>query len=150
MLIDDEREKALRGILNVLLSDKTVYCNSCDTNRYNPSDPACCDEMDIGTTFEHTARLIESIKTVRKRASNPYGLSGNKRATLRQQVLLPQRIYKGLNAYIRNCNLEYDKGLFNSCEIHRGSETKRSCTFCRFNQHWFMKRFPAFALAEKY
>lgn len=149
MIVDEEREKALRGIFNILLKDKTRYCNSCDANRYDDSQPICCEEMDIGTTFQHTSRLIESIKRARKNMDNPYGLVKNKRSTLRQQILLPQRIYHGLNLYIRQCDLDYDKALFNSCEIHRGSEKKRSCTFCRFNQHWFMKRFPAFSLAEK-
>jgi len=151
---------ATKAFINVWLRDPTYYCNNCGAD-YTPCctspRPAlilrtvddgsetkeavvlqckhckseiwqCCENPQIGNNKDHTYALIKQNKETVKNARNEFG--SNEGNNMRFGLSLPPRLFQDLNKYFQTT---YEKKLFNTKEELRE----------------FMKRFPAFKIAEK-
>jgi len=100
-----------------------LRCESCHKSIYQ-----CCENPQIGNNKDHTYALIKQNKEMKKDRINEYG--SNKTKTMRQGLSLPPKLHQDLNSYFQKM---YQEKLFNTQKEMRE----------------FMKRFPAFKIAEK-
>ena len=100
-----------------------LHCKNCGAEIWQ-----CCENPQIGTNKDHTYALIKQNKEIVKVARNEF--ASNEGKNMRFGLSLPPRLFQDLNKYFQTT---YEKKLFNTKEELRE----------------FMKRFPAFKIAEK-
>ena len=157
---------ATEAFINTWIADPTLYCNNCD-DMYVPCCKAprpvlikrtktegsessedvvtseavvlqckhcgaeiwqCCENPQIGNNKDHTYALIKQNKEMLKIADNEF--SSNQTKTMRLGVSMPPRLFSDLGLYFQKM---YNEKLFDEKKDLRA----------------FMKRFPAFRVAEK-
>ena len=157
---------AAEAFINTWIADPTLYCNNCN-DMYVPCCKAprpvlikrtktegsessedvvsseavvlqckhcgaeiwqCCENPQIGNNKDHTYALIKQNKEMLKIADNEF--SSNQTKTMRLGLSLPPRLFNDLGLYFQKM---YNEKLFDEKKDLRE----------------FMKRFPAFRVAEK-
>ena len=151
---------ATKAFINVWLKDPRLYCNYCGQDYHSCCEAPrpvlikrtkddgsekqeavilhckncgsevwqCCENPQIGNNKDHTYALIQQNKKITQTRQNE--LASNKDKSMRLGLSLPPRLYQDLDSYFKKT---YDEKLFNTPKEMRE----------------FMKRFPAFRIAEK-
>jgi len=119
---------ACRNYINLWLSDPTLYCNNCGMifHAAHFKDSPCCDNPQIGRSFDHMKGLVDQNKRRRYEQKNRYGSTDKK--DMRVCVSLPPKLLQELEEFYKR----HGEKLFNN---EKELQT-------------FMVRFPEFRVPE--
>lgn len=132
---DGNRKAAYDSVIDLLLRDKTPYCNNCGFKHPDRLKITfiCCDDPQIGDNMDHVRAVIAQNKEMRKSRLNAH--ASNKSQDLRWGVSIPPCIYKALD--------DYEKSL--STPDEPGRRLFKSIADVR----WFAKNYPQFSIPER-
>ena len=132
---DNNRKAAYDSVINVCLSDKSVYCANCGHPHQDRLHIQfiCCDNPQVGTNMDHAKAIIRQNKEIKKTRMNQHASTPGK--NLRWGVSLPQWLYNALD--------EYEKRLSSA------EEPGRRLFKTNDDIYWFARNYPQFAVPEK-
>lgn len=123
----NDKWTAVRALINTLLKDKTIYCNTCGQD-YSALTHPCCNEPHMGTNEQFVKLIIEQNKLIKSSRKNDLAQTDDK--SMRWGLSMPPRFLQMLeNAY----RVTYGGKLFEDNK----------------DLHAFMREFKPFTICEK-
>lgn len=121
----NDKYKSARAILELLLKDKTLYCNWCGDDYIHGF--VCCENPQIGSHADHLKAVIKQNRIVRETRNNDFASTDDK--SFRWGVSLPPRFLR-----------EWEK-------CFKTSQGEKLLGKGDLNK--FMKEFPQFCVARR-
>lgn len=138
-----DREVAIRTYINIWLKDSTIYCHTCGAH-YTELIRGCCEFPDYATNAEMTARVIRANKETRDWVDNDFASTKSK--SLRLTARIPKKLMMDLEHYLSSQGKQ-------NLPIEEFLPLEEKGYFRLFNEQyddvWFAKHFPAFAVARR-
>ena len=127
MLIkSSNRKEAYTAILNQLLTDKRLYCNTCGKD-WRPGEKRCCEDPQIGTNWDVARAVIAQCTAFRESRDNDHAAIKNR--SMRWGLSLPTFFYDALDKYEKL----HGRRLINSDK----------------DINWLIRNFPQFAIPRR-
>ena len=123
---NSDRKSAYTALINQLLRDPRVYCNSCGMTFYPKKffEEPCCKDPQIGNNYDVVKAVVAEVRELKANAKNEH--ASFSKGTIRLGLRIPPFIYEALENYEKSHGrklIESDKDI-----------------------KWLMRNFPMFCV----